>query len=220
MKEQKPKKGTGNADPKQFKSKRSRRPARSQQADEFDQKIIDIARVTRVTAGGKRMKFRACVVIGDKKNRLGIGIAKGADVTIAINKAVLQAKKKIVTIPIVKGTIPHEIYVKFGAAKIFMKPGRSGNRIKAGGVVKMVLGVTGIEDICTKILGSNNRINNAQATVKGLQSFIVKADPVKPKIVNKNGSKEIAKGNVKKFNKPQKGDTGFVNKNKDNKKTE
>ena len=86
--------------------------------DEFEQRVVDIARVTRVMAGGKRMRFRACVAIGNKKGKIAIGMDKGADVTIAINKAVNQAKKNIISIPIVNDTIPHSIYLKKGAAKI------------------------------------------------------------------------------------------------------
>ena len=156
--------------------------------DEFDQKIVDLARVTRVTAGGKRMKFRACVAIGDKKASVGVGIGKGNDVTIAINKAVKQAKKNLVKVPIIDGTIPHEVFVKFGSAKVLMRPGKKGNRIKAGGIIKMILDLAGIDDIVAKRIGCSNNINNAQATIKGLQSL----RPIKEKVI-KDKKKPVSK---------------------------
>lgn len=138
---------------------------------EFEQRIIDIARVTRVMAGGKRMRFRACVVIGDKKGQVGYGLAKGADVTMAITKAINVAKKRLVRIFLVRGTIPHAIREKFGAAKILLKPAPQGTGIMAGGAVRLVLEVAGVENIVGKILGSNNKINNVKATFKALQNL-------------------------------------------------
>lgn len=107
---------------------------RDEQEQEFDQKILDLARVTRVMAGGKRMRFRAAVVIGDHKGRVGFGLAKGADVSIAIGKAVRKAQKNVISVPITKnGSIPHEIVHKAGAAKIILKPAKTGHGVKAGG---------------------------------------------------------------------------------------
>jgi len=127
---------------------------------EFDQRIIDLARVTRVMAGGKRMRFRACVVIGDKKGKVGWSVAKGADVTIAVNKAVAKAKKYMVHVKITNETIPHQVEVKFKAAKILLKPASKGTGIIAGGAVRSILELSGIPNIYGKILGSNNKINN------------------------------------------------------------
>ncbi|PKL72351.1 30S ribosomal protein S5 [Candidatus Kuenenbacteria bacterium HGW-Kuenenbacteria-1] len=139
---------------------------------EFEQKIIDLARVTRVTAGGKRMNFRACVAIGDLKGRCGVGVAKGEDVAIAINKAVAVAKKKMIFVPITEeGSIPYEIKEKFGAAKIFLKPAKKGTGLKAGSAVRMVLELTGIKNITSRILGSGNKMNNAKAVVNALSKF-------------------------------------------------
>jgi small subunit ribosomal protein S5 len=138
---------------------------------EFDQRVIDLARVTRVMAGGKRMRFRACVAIGDHKGRCGIGLAKGADVTIAINKAVNKAKKNLIRVPLVNETIPHRIEAKFGAAKILLKPAPLGTGIKCGGAVRMVLALAGVPNISGKILGGNNKINNVNALIKALSSF-------------------------------------------------
>ena len=139
---------------------------------EFEQKIIDLARVTRVTAGGKRMKFRACVAIGDLKGKCGVGVAKGVDVAIAINKAVAVAKKKMIVVPITEeGSIPYEVKEKFGAAKIFLKPAKKGTGLKAGSAVRMVLELTGIKNITSRILGSGNKMNNAKAVICALSRF-------------------------------------------------
>jgi small subunit ribosomal protein S5 len=147
-------------------------PVRREKEDkEFDQRIIDIARVTRVMAGGKRMRFRACVVIGDRKGRVGSAVAKGADVTLAINKAVNKAKKNLVNVPIINETIPHRIDVKFGAAKIMLKPAPKGTGIIAGGAVRTVLDLAGVSNVVAKILGTNNKINNVKATIKALKTL-------------------------------------------------
>jgi len=158
--------------PRPFKrgGKRMERPK-----DDFEQKIVDLTRVTRVMAGGKRMKFRVCMVIGDKKGKVGVGLAKGIDVAMAVQKAVTQAKKNIVTVPIVDGTIPHKIDVKYGSAKLMMKPGKAGSGIKAGGVMRIVLELAGVKDIVAKILGTNNKVNNTKACLLALQSFLPQA---------------------------------------------
>lgn len=137
-------------------------------ADEFEQRIIDVARVTRVMAGGKRMRFRACVAIGTKNGKVGIGIDKGADVTAAVNKAVNDAKKSMVDVPIVNDTIPHQIYQKFGAAKVLLKPARRGKGVIAGGAVRLILELAGVKNVTSKILGTNNKVNIAKCTVLAL----------------------------------------------------
>lgn len=139
--------------------------------DEFDQKIIDIARVTRVMAGGKRMRFRACVAIGDHKGRVAIGLAKGLDVTIAVNKAVNQAKKNLITVPMINKTIPHEIEQKSDSAKILLKPAKQGRGIIAGSVIRVILELAGVNNITSKMLGSHNKVNNAKCVIKALQSL-------------------------------------------------
>jgi len=150
----------------------SRRPEKEK--DEFEQRVVDLARVTRVMAGGKRMNFRATMIIGDRKGRVGLGIAKGADVAMAIGKAVAQARKKLITVPIIENTIPHTINVKFKAAKVMIRPAKAGSGIKAGGVVRTVLELAGVKDAVAKILGASNKINNAKATLDGLNSFKTK----------------------------------------------
>jgi len=140
--------------------------------DEFQQEIIDLARVTRVMAGGKRMRFRACVVVGDHKGKIGYAIAKGADVAIAINKAVTKAKKNMIQLNFYNDTIPHEVRLKFKAAKILIKPAPMGTGIIAGGAVRKVLELAGVPNIVAKILGSNNKINNVKVTFLALSSLI------------------------------------------------
>lgn len=151
----------------------ARRPRRKfeKEPQEFEQKIIDLARVTRVMAGGKRMRFRACVAIGDKKGRVGIGLAKGADVTLAVTKAVNKAKKTVITVPIIRETIPHEIRLKYKSARLLLKPAPKGTGVKAGGAVRVVLELAGVPNIVGKILGTNNKINNVKALLLGLTLF-------------------------------------------------
>lgn len=136
--------------------------------DEFSQKILEIARVTRVMAGGKRMNFRACVAIGDKKGSVGVGLGKGSDVTIAVNKAVNKAKKAMVKVPMINETIPHEVRYKLGAAQIMLKPAKQGRGVISGGVVRGILELAGIKNISSKTLGTSNKINNARCTIAAL----------------------------------------------------
>lgn len=146
--------------------------------EEFEQQIIDLARVTRVMAGGKRMRFRACVAIGDKKGRVGLGMAKGADVTIAVNKAVTNAKKKIIIVPTINGTIAHELFWKTGAARIMLKPARRGRGVIAGGAIRIILRLSGIQNITSKNLGTSNKVNVAKCTIEALEN-LKKSDKAK-----------------------------------------
>lgn len=138
---------------------------------EFDQKVIDLARVTRVMAGGKRMRFRACVAIGNKKGQVGYGLGKGADVTLAVAKAVNKAKKNLITVPIVNETIPHEVRIKVKASRLLIKPAPRGTGIKAGGPIRIVLELAGVPNAVSKILGTNNKVSNLQTVFKALASF-------------------------------------------------
>jgi small subunit ribosomal protein S5 len=155
-------------DNKEFKNKRSDRPFRPQ-LDEYEQVIIDIARVTRVMAGGKRMRFRACVVVGNKNGKIGTAVAKGADVTLAVNKAVTKAKKNIVSVPIINETIPHRVDFKYGAARLMLKPAPKGTGVIAGGAIRSVVDLAGISNIVAKSLGSQNKINIVKATIEALK---------------------------------------------------
>lgn len=137
--------------------------------DEFDQVTLDLARVTRVMAGGKRMRFRACVAAGDRKGRIGIGLAKGADVALAISKATAAAKKNLIKVNLTEsGTIPHVIRVKSGSAKLLLKPAPAGSGIIAGSVLRQIFELAGVRDVVGKILGTNSKINNAKALIKAL----------------------------------------------------
>lgn len=147
--------------------------------DEFKQEIIDLARVTRVMAGGKRMRFRACVAVGDGKGKVGIGLAKGADVTGAVNKAVTKAKKHLVNVPLIEDTIPYEVHKKFKSAKILMKPAPKGTGVKAGGALRTIFELAGVRNVVSKILGSNNKINNVKAAIEAIMMLQLIA--VKPK---------------------------------------
>ena len=139
--------------------------------DEMEQRILEVARVTRVMAGGKRMNFRACVAIGDKKGNVGVGLGKGADVTMAVNKAVNRAKKNMVNVPLINETIPHAILEKMGAARIMLKPAKKGRGVIAGGVTRVILELAGVKNITSKALGSKNKINNARCTIAALRGL-------------------------------------------------
>ncbi len=157
----------------------SQRPREGRMDSEFKQEIIDLARVTRVMAGGKRMRFRACVAIGDGKGRVGMGVAKGADVTLAVNKAVAKARKNMVTVPFVNETIPYAVTEKFGSAVILLKPAPKGTGVKAGGPLRMVFELAGVRNVVGKILGSKNKINNVTAALQAIRSL--RLIEVKPK---------------------------------------
>lgn len=135
---------------------------------EFEEKVIDIARVTRVVKGGRRFRFRATVVIGDGKGRVGVGVGKGSEVMTSITKAVSSAKKNMVTIPLNGKTIPHEVNVRFAGARVMLKPASAGTGVIAGGAVRSVVEVAGIHDVLGKSLGSSSKVNNAYATIVAL----------------------------------------------------
>ncbi len=145
---------------------------RNQEKSEFEQYILDLSRVTRVTEGGKHMSFRVCIILGDRKGRVGYGIAKGSDVQIGVEKAVHQAKKRIITIPIINETIPHPVLSKFKAAKVMLKPAPRGSGIIAGGAVRAVLDLAGVPNVSSKILcNTKNKLALVQATFEALKSF-------------------------------------------------
>lgn len=150
---------------------RNNRTSQSQPAEEkqFDERVVNIDRVARVVKGGRRFRFRALVVVGDGKNRVGVGSAKGADVTAAVTKATEVAKKHLVTIAVHNGTFPHEAEAKLSGARILLKPAAPGTGLIAGGVVRTVLEVAGIHNALSKSLGSSNKTNVAYATVAALQ---------------------------------------------------
>lgn len=142
---------------------------RMQPKEEFREKVLDLRRVTRVVAGGKRFRFRATLVIGDEKGRVSVGIGKGLDVQSAIGKAKTDAKKHILKINLKERSIAHEVEAKFSAAHVKIKPATKGHGLKAGGAVRVVLSLAGIKDATSKCLGRTpNKLTNALATIKAL----------------------------------------------------
>ena len=160
---------------------RGRRPEIAPEEKQFDERVVHIDRVARVVKGGRRFRFRALVVVGDRKNRVGVGTAKGADVTAAVTKATEVAKKHFVKIPVYKGTIPHEAEAKVSGARILIKPAAPGTGLIAGGTVRIVLEVAGISNALSKSLGSANKTNAAYATIAALQSIVPAKDWVTKK---------------------------------------
>lgn len=138
---------------------------------EFDQKVVEIKRVTRVVGGGKRMRFRALVVIGDHKGRVGMGLRKGMDVSESVQKAVNAAKKQLVTLPLVNDTVPHEVLVKFKSSKLFIRPAKPGTGVIAGGAVRSVFELAGVKNVMCKMIGSNNKANNVKAVFAAFKNL-------------------------------------------------
>ncbi len=147
-----------------------RREPREKRPKLYDEEVINIGRVTKVTKGGRQLRFAATVVVGDRKGKVGIGSGKAAEVPDAIKKAVAAATKNIQKVAIVnENTIPHEATGRYGASKVMLKPASKGTGVKAGGPVRSVLELAGIKDILSKSLGSNNKVNIARATLEALK---------------------------------------------------
>ncbi|HOK35100.1 MAG TPA: 30S ribosomal protein S5 [Candidatus Pacearchaeota archaeon] len=145
-----------------------------QKKDEFESQLLDLARVTRVTAGGKRLRFRATIIVGNRNGKIGVGVAKGKDVSEAIEKATRQAKKNLIEVPIKNETIPFEVEKKYKSAKVLLRPQKKGRGIIAGGAMRSICELAGIPNITGKLLSkTNNKINIARATIKALQSLQV-----------------------------------------------
>ena len=151
-----------------------RRTPRVEEPKQFEEVVINIDRVARVVKGGRRFRFKALVVVGDRKAKVGVGVAKGADVQTAVAKATDVAKKNMITIPVTKETIPHDMEVKISGARVLIKPAAPGTGIIAGGVVRQVIGVTGIRNLLSKSLGSTNKVNIAYATIEALRGLVPK----------------------------------------------
>lgn len=141
---------------------------------EFDEKVVQVNRVSKKTKGGNKIGFSVLVVIGDKKGRVGVGLGGAPDVSSAVKKAVIYARKHLITVPMIKTTIPHPIFVKLGAAKVMLKPAPPGTGVIAGGPVRAVVEATGIRDIVSKILGTSNKASNVYATMEALKKLKVK----------------------------------------------
>lgn len=188
--QQRPRGGRGQGGP------RGRRPEVAPEEKQFDERVVHIDRVARVVKGGRRFRFRALVVVGDRKHRVGIGTAKGADVTAAVTKATEVAKKHFITVPIYNGTIPHDVTAKVSGSNILIKPASPGTGLIAGGTVRVVLEVAGVSNALSKSLGSNNKTNAAYATIAALQLLVPSG-----KWVTRQGEKKPATKPVEKIEK-------------------
>jgi small subunit ribosomal protein S5 len=138
---------------------------------EFEEKIVEINRISKKTKGGNQIRFSALVVVGDKKGKVGVGLSKAGDVRSAIKKSINSAKKRMIKVPLVGTTIPYSVNEKFSAAKILLKPAPPGSGIIAGGAMRTVLEAAGIRDAVGKILGTKNKISNVYATLKALETI-------------------------------------------------
>ena len=144
---------------------------RMEQVSEFKEKLVAINRVTKVVKGGRNFRFSALVVVGDEKGRVGAGMGKAAEISEAIRKGVEDAKKHLITVPLVNTTIPHDSTGYFGTGKVILLPAPEGTGVIAGGPARAVLEAVGIKDIVTKSIGSNNKINMVKATMQGLRQL-------------------------------------------------
>jgi small subunit ribosomal protein S5 len=146
-----------------------------EEKEKFESKLLEVKRVAHTRAGGKQLRFRAVVVSGNKKGKVGVGVASGLDVAQAVEKATYQSIKNMIEVKIVEGTIPHEVFGKYSAAKVLLKPQRKGRGLVAGGVVRVICQLAGIENISSKVLGrTGNKINNARATILALKKLKTK----------------------------------------------
>ena len=198
---------------------------RFKEAKEFEEEVLQIDRVTRVVKGGRRLRFRVTVIIGDRKGRIGIGIGKSNEVVGGIQKAISKAKKSVVKICIYDDTIPHEVNNKFKAAKVLLMPAGPGTGLIAGGAVRRVLELAGVKNILSKRLGSTNKINNAKATFYALQGMTWRESTKKKKEEEKDlalTSEKDAEATTKRKPVPKKAKdkAGHKNKAADSKKEE
>ena len=183
--------------PNNFKKKRFQK----REKPEFDQNMIDLARVTRVVKGGRRFSFRAAVVIGNRKGKVGFGVAKGTDVSVAIGKAVVEAKKNMVNVKRTNTTIAFEVQEKFGAARVMIRPAQEGRGVVAGGAMRAVIELAGIKDVVAKSRGTSNKLNVAKATMKALEKLNQEMIINPPKSEKIEGKKVAKKEIVKKSEK-------------------
>ena len=160
---------------------------RRDEGDDFEERVVHISRVSKVVKGGRRFNFRALVVVGDGKGQVGVGVGKAREVPNAIRKGVDRARRNLVTVPLYENrTLPHELFVKYGAAKVLLKPASAGTGVIAGGGVRAVVEAAGVKDILSKSLGSENVFNVVMATFKGLQEM------VDPAVVAEARGKDVA----------------------------
>lgn len=154
------------------KHKKSSKPK-----SEFQERVVQIDRVNRVVSGGRRLRFRATVIIGDMKHRVGLGVGKADEVVVAVHKAVAEAKRNLVHVPVFEGTIPHQSAAKYKASKVLLFPASKGTGIIAGGSVRTVLELAGVKDVLSKTHGSRHKINSTQATIDALTALRIFRKP-------------------------------------------
>lgn len=146
----------------------------NREPSEFEEKIVQVNRVSKKTKGGNKIGFSALAVVGDGKGKVGVGLGKAPDVASAIRKGVLVAKKHMIEVPIINGTIPFEFNIKLGAAKVLLKPAPPGSGVIAGGAVRSVVTAAGIHNISSKVLGTKNKASNVYATIEALRLLSVR----------------------------------------------
>jgi small subunit ribosomal protein S5 len=183
--------------PDNTQTRNPRRPAMPVEEKTFDERVVYVNRVARVVKGGRRFRFQALVVVGDHKGRVGVGVSKGADVSAAVTKATEVAKKHLLKIPMHQNSLTHDVEGKVGGSKILILPAAPGTGLIAGGVVRTVLEVAGIENALSKSLGSANRVNTAYATIVALSKMKPANEWVTVKTAGKPASKKPAKAEAK-----------------------
>ena len=155
-------------------NKNSRYSDRQGSQDGFEEQIVQVNRVTKKTKGGNKMGFSVLMVVGNKNGKVGVGLGKAADVSSSIRKGVVLAKKHVIDVPIVNQTIPFEFRIKLGAAKVLLKPAPKGSGVIAGGAVRSVVSLAGIQNISSKVLGTNNKASNVYATMEALKRLAIR----------------------------------------------
>ena len=166
-------------------SRKNKLGRKNKRKPRFVERLIKVSRVSKVTKGGKKLSFRAIVVIGDEKGQVGVGVAKADDVVNAFKKAKADGHKNLIVLPITKSlTIPHNVEGQFGACKVIMRPSIEGSGVIAGGAVRIVLEVAGVKNVIAKQLGSNNLLNNARAAVCALDNLTTKSEVAKKRDVS------------------------------------
>ncbi|MBW6431973.1 30S ribosomal protein S5 [Patescibacteria group bacterium] len=176
---------------------------RDREKDDIEERVIQIDRITRVVKGGRRLRFRAIVTVGDGKGRVGLAVDKSSEVVGAIQKATRKARKNMISVNLDETTIPHEITAEFAGAKVFLKPAQKGTGVIAGGAVRPILEVAGIKDILSKIQGSSSKLNNSYATIEALKALrkfnddVVEKKEPKKAVIEKKAKKEAAPKAVK-----------------------
>lgn len=153
-----------------------RRGRPDQPKSEFEEQVLKVDRVSRTVKGGKRARFRALVIIGNRNGKIGMGVGKAAEVADAVSKASVYAKRHILEVPIVNETIPYPIEINRGAAHLILKPARPGTSVIAGGTIRVICNLAGIKNLVSKILGTANKINNAQTMIEALKILKAKVD--------------------------------------------